>query len=338
MKLILALFISLFLIFNSAQLTQAEGVSKLGIHILNPSELDSAKELISVDGTDHWQYVTIPFTLADTDKTKEWQVFFNEARANKIIPLVRLTTRFEDGAWQAPNRHESVTLINALSKLEWPTAERHIIVFNEVNHAKEWGGNIDPVEYAETLEFVSNWARSENKNYVILPAAMDLAAPNGKETQEAFSYLEEMYESDPEVFNYVDGWNSHSYPNPAFSAAPQRIGKNTLRGFEHELAYLKGKTDKDFEVYITETGWEDNRATGRLLTAYYNYAMDNIWSNPQVKAVTPFVLQGSPGPFAGFSFLTPEGKPTRHYLAFRKAIEALAFKQRLVSDAQNKSQ
>lgn len=311
----------------------AEEVSKLGIHILNPSELESAKELISVEGTDQWQFVTIPFTLADVEKHEEWQEFFNEAREKKIIPLVRLTTRFENDAWQVPTRRESVALVTALSSLNWPTDQRHIIVFNEVNHAKEWGGTINPEEYAETLEFISSWARSENKNYIVLPAAMDLAAPNGSITREAFSYLEEMHRSNNEIFSYVDAWNSHSYPNPAFSAAPQRTGKNTLRGFEHELAFLKKTTNKDYEVYITETGWVDNRATSRWLTAYYDYAVDHIWSNPQVKAVTPFVLKGSPGPFAGFSFLSGDDKPTRQYQAFRNVIESLVH-QRLLSDAQ----
>jgi hypothetical protein len=330
MKLNISLFISLFLILTSVNYASADEVSKLGIHILNPGELQSAKVLLSVEGTDQWQYVTIPFTLADVDKTQEWQTFFNDAKAKKIIPLVRLTTKFENEAWTVPTRKESVLLITALSTLEWPTDQRHIIVFNEVNHAKEWGGTINPEEYAKTLEFVSNWARSENKNFVVLPAAMDLAAPNGSTTKEAFGYLDAMYQADSEIFSYVDSWNSHSYPNPGFSAAPQKTGKNSLRGFEHELTYLKEKTNKDFAVYITETGWED---TGKMLTSYYSYAMKNIWSNPQVIAVTPFVLKGSPGPFAGFSFLSGEDKPTRQYLAFRSMIESAVKRQNLLTDA-----
>lgn len=332
MKLKISLFISLFLLLTTANLVHAEEVSKVGIHILSPADLDSANQLLTVEGSDQWRYVTIPFTLDDVDNTTEWQHFFNQAREKKIIPLVRLATRFENGSWSVPTRQDSVKLITALSTLEWPTSDRYIIVFNEVNHAKEWGGTINPQEYTSTLEFVSNWARSENKNYIVLPAAMDLAAPNGAQTQEAFRYLDGMYQADAEVFSYIDKWNSHSYPNPGFSAAPQRTGKNSLRGFEHELAYLKQKTNKDYEVYITETGWEDNRTTGWRLTAYYDYAMKNIWSNPQVKAVTPFVLKGAPGPFASFSFLSNDNKPTRQYLAFRNMIEQMT-RRSLLTDA-----
>lgn len=337
MKLKISLFISLFILFLSVNVARAEEVSKVGIHILSPADIDSANQLLTVEGSDQWRYVTIPFTLDDVDKTDEWQGFFNQAREKKIIPLVRLATRFDNGAWTVPTRQDSVRLISALSKLEWPTNERYIIVFNEVNQSKEWGGTIDPAEYTRTLEFVSNWARSENKNYIILPAAMDLAAPNGSQTEEAFKYLDGMYQADSDVFSYIDKWNSHSYPNPGFSAAPQRTGKNSLRGFEHELAYLKQKTNKDYDVYITETGWEDNRTTSRWLTSYYQYAMKNIWSNPQVKAVTPFVLKGAPGPFANFSFLSNDDKPTRQYVAFRSMIESLA-RQSLLTDATTQQQ
>lgn len=335
MKIKLALFISIFSFFNTIQNVAADEVSKIGVHILNPAELESADKFISIDQTDQWQYVTIPYTLADTEKKKEWQDFFTSAREKKIIPLVRLTTKFEENAWKVPTRQETVLLIDSLAELEWPTDKKHIIIFNEVNHAKEWGGSIDPAEYTSVLRFASNWARSENENFVILPAAMDLAAPNGKVTKEAFAYLEAMRAADADIFAAVDAWNSHSYPNPAFSAAPQKQGQNSLRGFEHELAYLKNKTGRDFEVYITETGWEDNRATSRWLSAYYEYALQHIWSDPQVKAVTPFVLKGAPGPFAGFSFLSGEDQPTKQYTAFRSALHRLYSQDSLAQAKKN---
>lgn len=334
MKLIIALFTSLFLLFSVANTASAEEISKMGVHILNPSELESAKELIRAENADEWQYVTIPFTLEDAKKPREWQEFFKEAKEKKIIPLVRLATKVEDGSWQVPDRKQIVMLLTILGQLEWPTDDRHIIVFNEVNHAKEWGGTIDPEEYASIFRFTSSWAHSENRRFIVLPAAMDLAAPNGGQTREAFAYLDAMRTSDPEIFNYVDIWNSHSYPNPAFSASPQKTGKNSLRGFEYELAYLKEHTGKEFDVYITETGWEDNVQTRRWLSSYYEYAIRNIWSNPKVKAVTPFVLKGAPGPYAGFSFLSGDDTPTRHYAAFQNAVALIAQEDRLLSQAQ----
>jgi len=295
--------------------------TKMGMHILNPGELSQAKELIQIkDYPDKWQYMTIPFTLADIEKEKEWQAFFDEARQKKVIPLVRLATGVENGAWKIPTRRNITDQIAVLSRLTWPTDQRHIMVFNEVNHAKEWGGKIDPEGYTDILAFTTNWAHSEGLNYVVLPAAMDLAAPNGSVTREAFSYLSAVHAADSEVFNSLDAWNSHSYPNPAFSSSPQRVGKNSLRGFEHELAFLKDKTNRELPVYITETGWEDSSSTGKYLSSYYQYALQHIWSNDRVVAVTPFVFKGDPGPFTRFSFVRGDGTPTRQYTAFQTAL------------------
>lgn len=316
---------ALFLLISTLFLTpQAYGVEStpMGIHILHIGELAEAKELIASEARpDAWQYVTVPFTLGDLEKAAEWQAFFDEARESKVIPLVRLATKVEADSWIVPNRREVVAQLEFLSALDWPTEERHIIIFNEVNHAKEWGGQIDPVAYAQILRFAADWAHTEGKNFLVLGAAMDLAAPNGTQTKEAFAYLDAMYAHDPEIFAVIDAWNSHSYPNPGFSSAPTRTGKNSLRGFTYELAYAKEKTGKDFKVYITETGWEDSASTGRWLTSYYQYALEHIWSDDRVEAVTPFVLKGSPGPFAGFSFMQPDGKPTRQYLAMKSALE-----------------
>ena len=312
--------IAMLLLSGQSQVQALEQVP-MGIHILTPEELVSARELTRVSETDErWTYVTIPFTLNDVGQHERWQAFFDEAKAQRVIPLVRLATRVEDSHWMVPNYHDIVSQISFLSSLNWPTDQKHIMVFNEVNHAKEWGGRIDPAEYTRIFMFTSQWAHSEQKNYVVLPAAMDLAAPNGSETKEAFAYLDEMHATDKSVFDHVDAWNSHSYPNPGFASSPQRTQKNSLRGFEHELAYLKGKTDTDFKVYITETGWEVDYGLQRWLPSYYTYALQHVWSHPQVVAVTPFLLKGTPGPFAGFSFLTEDNQPTPQYQAYRQAI------------------
>lgn len=322
LRLILACLMGIFTLFVDPSLVAAKEGSVLGVHILHPDELTKAKDLISPNQDDQsWNYVTIPFTLQDVERKEQWQAFFDRARELRVIPLVRLVSKFENGAWQVPNRKEITSQINFLSDLEWPTDRKHIIIFNEVNHAPEWGGKIDPKSYAEVLLFTSQWAHAEDPSFLVMPAAMDLAAPNGSTTMEAFNYLDQMLAAEPDVFNHIDAWNSHSYPNPGFSSSPQRTTKNSLRGFEHELAYLKQKIGKDdYPVYITETGWVANGSTTPWLESYYTYAMQHIWSHPQVVAVTPFVLQGDPGPFSSFAFIDRNSKPTIHYIAFQNAI------------------
>jgi hypothetical protein len=179
------------LIFNSAVVSAAE-VSKMGIHILGTHELTEAKELIAQENTDQWHFITVPLTLDDLERREQWEQFFREAKKQKVIPLVRLATRVEGDHWVIPTRKDIVDQLTFLSQLEWPTEERHIIIFNEVNHAKEWGGTLNPAEYSQKLRFASDWAKSEEVNFTVLPAAMDLAAPSGRLTMEAFAYLEAM--------------------------------------------------------------------------------------------------------------------------------------------------
>lgn len=299
--------------------------SKLGIHILNLEEVEAAKQAVSLPTKEQetWNYVTIPFLLSDLNRREDWQQFFDNCRELKIIPLVRLTTEFDSevGAWKVPSKRNVYDQINFLSSLNWPTNEKNIIVFNEVNHAKEWGGKIDPESYAKILRFTADWAHTENKNYKILPAGMDLAASNGYQTREAFNYLNQMQKVDENIFEVVDIWNSHSYPNPGFSSSPTRFAQNSLRGYQHELEYLKQRTGRDFKVMITETGWEDSPRLSNWLSSYYIYAMQHIWSDDKVLAVTPFVLRGAPGPFEGFSFLNNQDEPTNQYYAMQTALE-----------------
>ncbi len=295
----------------------------LGVHILSTGELDAAQSLVKTETRkDAWDYVTIPFTLDDIHRKTEWQRFFYQARDMKFQPIVRLATRFQNGVWVVPTRKDIVDMVTVLSTLDWPQPhERIVVVMNEPNHVKEWGNRIDPAQYAHILQFAADWMHTEMLGYVVLPAGLDLDAPNGNATMEAFTFLERMIDVEPRVLNSLDGWTSHSYPNPAFSAPPTQTGKNSLRGFEFELAFLKKYSDREFPVYITETGWVETQKTKRWLPQYYQYAVDHIWSDPRVRAVTPFVLKGAPGSFAQFSFYDSSGKPTLHFNAYQKALE-----------------
>jgi hypothetical protein len=325
MALVFSLLLSFQLIL--ARPIQATEGSVLGIHILNPGDLSEAKELLKTEKTkDEWHYVTIPLSLDDLNKHDEWNEFFKVAKQEKFTPIVRLVTRFQNGTWKVPNKKEITNYFTFLNTLDWPTDKKYIIVFNEVNHANEWGGTINPSEYTDVLRFTSNWAKSEDKNYQILPAAMDLAAPNGGQTMEAFNYLEQMRQSDPDIFQYLDYWNSHSYPNPGFSSAPTRTEKNSLNGFKHELSYLKEKTGREYQTFITETGWADNAQTHSHLANYYDYATAQVWSDPRIIAVTPFILKGAPGPFAQFTFLDRNDQPTNQYRAYQQAMDKFDLK------------
>jgi len=297
-------------------------INKLGIHILSTGELEIANDLFSVtDNNDTWHYVTVPLTINDLQKEHEWLEFFQQAQEQKIIPIVRLASRFENQVWIKPTRKDVVEQITFLSKMPWAGDRRYLIIGNEVNHAPEWGGELDPAGYTNYLVFASQWARAVDPKFFILPAALDLDAPNSSTTREAIGYLRNMVEHDPDLFSYLDGWNSHSYPNPAFSAPPTATGKNSLRGYQTELAVIAEHTDKNLPVFITETGWRQTAQNQRKLLGYYDYALKHVWNDPRIMAVTPFVLQGAPGQFAAFSFLDAGQKPTAQYVAFQTALK-----------------
>lgn len=321
---IFSLLFSVLLLCSVATTASAQ-TAKMGMHVLSMDEVEPAVTLLREQqkDTDHWYYITIPFTIADLEREREWQQFFNRAKDLHVIPIVRLATVPKGAVWVIPTQKNIVDQLTVLAHLEWPTPERRVLIFNEVNHAKEWGNSIDPVQYAELFRFSSLWAHSLQKNFIIMPAAMDLAAPNGSVTRDAFAYLDAMHAYDQAIFSYADAWNSHSYPNPGFSAPPQRLGRNSLYGYQHELAYLEKKGVASLPVYITETGWEQNRATSNNLARYYKFAFEKIWQpDNRVIAVTPFVFNGAPGPFASFSFISAEGKPTLHYDALKKVLGA----------------
>ncbi len=319
------LLVTIFLLALSVGRVSAAGrPPALGVHILHPGEMSDAISLLKTeDNRDQWTYVTIPLSLDDLGRHDEWQGAFAEAKKRKINPIVRLTSRFDPqtGAWAVPTRGEIIQLFAFLSDLEWPRSEKLVIAFNEPNHASEWGGRLDPGSYARVLEFVIQWAHTEFNDYRILPAGMDLAAPNGSETMAAFDFLAGMLSERPEIFAHIDYWNSHSYPNPAFSSSPAATGQNSLRGFQHELAWLEEKAGVSKQAYITETGWDANSKTTAHLDEWYQTAWREIWADKRVLAVTPFVLRGDPGPFSGFTLIDKDNRQTRQYEAYRAVVE-----------------
>jgi hypothetical protein len=287
-----------------------------GVHLLDPGELEW---VLPYRGTTDKFYVTVPFTLSDR-RAEVWEKFFKEAESAKITPLLRLVTKFDNKHWTIPSRQDIVSATSFLTALPW-SGERYIILFNETNRAEEWGGKIDPEGYARIAWFSLQWLKTEPVNYVVLPAGLDAAAPNNHVLLDSFRYIERMYRAEPELFRHLDGWTSHAYPNPDFTATVHGTGKASIRGFETEQAYLQRLTGVTFAMYITETGWRQTYATTKKLGSYYDFAVKHIWQQPMVKAVTVFLFKGHNGPFASFSLLNSENEPTPAMSALLKAVK-----------------
>ena len=120
--------------------------NRVGVHILDPNEINDAAKLINSSGGD-WGYVTIPIRSNDRDRDK-WLKFFQNARRLHVIPIIRLATYPNSDVWVEPNSADLIDFANFLNDMPWPTNNRYLILFNEPNHANEWGGNLNPYNYA----------------------------------------------------------------------------------------------------------------------------------------------------------------------------------------------
>lgn len=309
-------------------LTAAQSVAAgpaMGVGLLDPSEIDRA--VVLVQGTEAEPgAVTVVLQSNDKDKNK-WQAFLDKAAEYHTVPLIRLATGADDkGGWRRPTKKEIVEQAQFLTSLNWHSDSLGVIGFNEPNQAAEWGGKVDPENYAQVLAFTASWFHTEAKKYMVLPAGLDAAAPNGTATMDNLIFLGRMFKSRPELIDKLDGWTAHAYPNPGFTASAYDSGKQGIKSWEYELNLINkfnsGEitdfSQKRWGVYITETGWRVTPATAKRLGQYYDYAMKQVWDDERIRAVTPFIWSAQAGPFKDFSFINSDGSPTPSFEAFKK--------------------
>lgn len=275
-----------------------------GIHILFPSELQDAAKLVNSNGGS-WGYVTIPIQSGDKDLEK-WQSFMDEAGKLKVIPILRLATEpnpFKTSVWRKPNEYDVIDFANFLSSLNWPTKNKYVILFNEVNRSDEWGGEYpDPQRYSDLVSYASDVFKSHDPNFYLILSGMDDSAPNDyKNYINGFTYLEDL--SSYQIQDKIDGFSSHSYPNPGFSSYPSDTKKIGVASYKYEYALLNRSSSKKLPAFITETGWGNKSLPDSVVSQYFQMAFSQIWQKDadKIVAVTPFLLKAS-GTFDAFSF------------------------------------
>lgn len=282
--------------------------NKLGVHILYTDEIERVSDLLPNGG-----YVTVPMKIDELDQSN-WQKFFNEAGDKNLIPIIRLATTFENNSWRRPTQKNIVDFNQFLNSLDWKRDSLIIVLFNEPNQAGEWGGKVDPESYGEMLSFGLNWFKTEKRNYIVLPAALDMAADGKNRTMPASIFLNVLIEKYPNAIASLDAWNSHAYPNPGFAGKPTDNNFANVKSYQWELNLLKDKLEKDFSVYITETGWDKSKKNDKLIASYFKTAYEKIWKiDKKVLSVTPFLFNAQTLPFSNFSLINKNDKPTLLY-------------------------
>lgn len=319
MKSVLIFFISLFILMFY-QATPLLAVSdplavpnnRFGIHIISASvdESSPSASLVNSNGGD-WGYLTVLIESGDRNVNK-WQEFFNDLRRRHLIPLVRMATYPIGDKWKAPVVGEEEVWADFLNNLNWPTKNRYVIIYNEPNHAQEWEGRISPKEYAQVLDKTISSLKQRSNDFFVLNAGFDSSTPHQPPNYyDELRFLTEMNQEVPGIFNKLDGWATHAYPNPGFVGSPNGTGRGTVRSWvwEQQILFSLG-LNKLLPIFITETGWKHDEgqqfqanlpSIGSVSDFYIN-TFQGAWSNLRVAAVTPFVLSYQSPPFDHFSF------------------------------------
>ena len=159
MKKFVLLILSLLFFFSPGIIYGAE--NKFGIHILEPSELEKAAELVNSTGGD-WGYVTIVIRDDDLNPDK-WQNFMDQCREIHLVPIIRIATHLEGENWAKPTSGDAQKWAEFLNSLNWPTEKQHVIIFNEPNQSKEWGGEVNPREYSHILSGFNEKLKMKNE-------------------------------------------------------------------------------------------------------------------------------------------------------------------------------
>ncbi len=283
--------------------------NKVGINILSPeAEVEDAGTLVNTNGD--WGYVVVTIAKNERDLSR-WQNFLNQTNKYHLIPIIRLATEFDaqNGYWKQPGETDAQDWADFLSKLYFPTKNRYIQIYNEVNRDSEWGGSVNPSSYAKELDKTINALKSKSSDFFVLNAPLDLALQNSKTSIEASEFFRAMDTSTSSgIFKKLDGWASHSYPNPNFSASPDKLGRTGINGYDWELSEIAQFTQgKNLPVFITETGWKRGEGVKQglseeVISDYYKEAFANIWNDERVAAVAPFLLGYPESLFNQFAF------------------------------------
>jgi len=317
-KLLTSVFVLLFFFVFAPQLEAtydpaSVANNRFGIHIIDSNDLEDAAKLVNSSGGD-WGYVTLVIQQTDRNKDK-WQDTFNKARRMHLIPILRIATRPLGDIWEKPSLGEIDGWVGFLNSLNWVVKNRYLVIGNEPNHAKEWGGEINPEEYATYLSEFSSKLKSASSDFFVMPAGFDASAGNSKSTMDEASFIKKMLAKEPENFKNIDGWASHSYPNPSFSGSENGYGRGSVRTYEWELFLLKDLgIAKELPVFITETGWA-HAMNGEIKKALstekigerFFYAFTQVWTDKRIIAVTPFLLSYKEAPFDTFSWKDKAG-------------------------------
>jgi hypothetical protein len=298
--------------------------NKVGLYVYaeNREFFELAQKLVNSNGGD-WGYVLIPYNVSSDRDRDKWERVFDQLQNKHLIPIVQL-----HGV--SPDKYKKQTKESAkfLNSFIWPVRYRYISVYNEPNDPKFWYGRVDPAEYAKILNYTVKRYKEESEDFFIMNGAFNVSAPSDGVHLSSLEYMYLMNQEVPGIFERLDGWASHSYPQPNFSGNPYATGRWSIQAYDVELTYLRETlgVEKELPVFITETGWahaEGANYNGSYLPVstvadFFKKAYEEVWfEDDRVRAVIPFTIWYEP-PFDHFSWINTDKVPYEHYGAVKK--------------------
>jgi hypothetical protein len=222
-------------------------------------------------------WITQVVQVNDLDVAK-WQAFLDDCYALGLRPVLRLATKLDAlGQWippeQGPGRSygdvaRQWSVFFAALRLPAPL---WVIIGNEPNSGLEWGGRVNPSQYAHYFVTVAQHLRRLDHPLQLAPAPLDLYAPHSNDLpfpgltitmMDAGSFWDAMFRATPNWMDYADFWASHSYPDNTFSAPPwQQVyrvdrlnGAETLPRYDPPAGiYNRGVNGYQWERWYMQT-------------------------------------------------------------------------------------
>ena len=172
--------------------------------------------------------------------------------------------------------------------------------------------------------------------------AFNTSAEDNTISMDAFKYMSKMNKEVPGIFSKLDGWASHSYPQPNFAGNPYTLGRFGIRAYAEELKYLKNnlKVEKELPVFITETGWAHSEGENfnfsylsvSKVAEYFKIAFEEIWlPDDRVRAVMPFTIRYD-APFDHFSWVNKDNVPYKQFDTVKSLSKVEGNPPKLVSE------
>jgi hypothetical protein len=260
----------------------------------------ATSDVVNANGGD-WGYITVVWTMQDReDRMAEYnfQMFLDRCFEHHVQPIIRVATKFEakreptvpgqpavkpnpqgaEGTWMRPDWDEPKKWLDFFERGRWPTRHAWIIVGNEPNLGREWGGEVDAAGYARYLDhFLDVFAGAPR--FDVVSGALDISNTTALPVmQDALEFLDQMGATVPGLFERLPAWASNPYSVPGQGPG----ARYTHLAYEAEL----DRIGREMPVIITEAG---HLQTGdeQEIARFYAQAFRDWMADPKVVAATP---------------------------------------------------